>query len=349
MPEGLASNRPEGLAGAWAHPVPGPREPEADGVINRMLFEGEAGGIGEFRCPPGCRAWERENRIGDKATIAFARDPVAIAQGGALAVVATPNEAMLYNANQPYRRRLIDANGDRCEFFVFRPRLLAEIVSAHDPRAGEDLDTPLKWPSARASASVYMAQRVLYHHVRAGYPANPGGGIDRLLVDECMINIADALIGSAVRARQTRARRPATDRDHRVWIEGAKDFLARSFRRAITLNEVGDAVGLSVFHLCRLFKAHAGTSVHGYLRSLRARAALEVLGDRDVPIGRIASDLGFCNQSHFTRAFGHEFGATPSQVRRALRVGLAERELLDPRDDLAGSQPDDVAPEPGDN
>lgn len=84
-----------------------------------------------------------------------------------------------------------------------------------------------------------------------------------------------------------------------------------------------------MFHLCRLFKAHARTTVHAYLRSLRARASLEMIGEESVAIRDIASGLGFCNQSHFTRAFGHEFGARPTQVRRALREGIAERALLD--------------------
>jgi len=181
---------------------------ESDGVVNRMIYQGPAGGIGEFRCPAGSRAWEQENRIGDMATIAFARRAVGIAQSREDAVVATANEAMLYNAHQAYRRRLIDAGGDRCEFFVFRPQLMAEIVGAHDARAGEDVERPLRWSSARASAGVYTGQRVLYHHVKAAQGLVDGGrlgsvaeGVDGLLIDECMINIADALIGDAVRVR----------------------------------------------------------------------------------------------------------------------------------------------------
>lgn len=304
--------------------VDGGARPEGpDGPVRRRLYEGEAGAIGEFRCPARCRAWEIENRIGEMPTIAFARDPVAILRGGAPAVVATANEAMLYNAHEAYRRRLLDPNGDRCEFLLIRPRLLAEIVAAHDPRAVEEPERPLRWSSAPVSPRVYMAQRVLYHHVGAG------DGIDRLAVDEGMITIADALVGAAAGTPGGRARRAGTERDHRVWVEGAKQYVARNFRRQFTLEEVAAAVGVSVFHLCRLFKGIAGTTVHDYVRSLRARAALEPLAERGSSIGRIAADMGFCNQSHFTRAFRHEFGATPSQVRRALRGGIAERELLD--------------------
>jgi AraC-like DNA-binding protein len=323
---------------------------------------GSVGGIGEYRCPPRSKAWEVENRIGDMATIAFARDPVGIAQAGCEPVVATPNEATMYNPFQAYRRRSIDGRGDRCEFFLIRTELLAEIVAAHAPGTLASGRGPLAWASAPASAEVYVSQRVLYHHVRqpgvvhpardaasadregteAGASGDPGG-VDGLLVDECMVNIVDALVGAASRRRPGRARRATTGRDHRVWIEGAKDYLARHYRRALTLEEVGAAVGLSVFHLCRLFKAYAGRTVHDYVRSLRVRASLELLGEsagrgsmkgpgdrgeEALAIGQIAAELGFCNPSHFTRAFKAEFGATPSEMRRALRDGAADRGLL---------------------
>jgi AraC-like DNA-binding protein len=292
------------------------------------------------------------------ATIAFARDPVGIAQAGCEPVVATPNEATMYNPFQTYRRRSIDGRGDRCEFFVIRGEILREIVAAHEPRATERAHGPLAWASAPASAEVYVSQRVLYHHVKhpsdeglvhggrgdaqaagAGVPGGRGD-VDNLLVDECMVNIVDALVGAAARRTPGRARRATTGRDHRVWIEGAKDYLARHYRRPLTLDEVASAVGLSVFHLCRLFKAYAGTTVHDYVRSLRVRASLELLGEvpggpgraeEALAIGQIAAELGFCNPSHFTRAFRGEFGATPSEVRRSLREGLADRALLSER------------------
>lgn len=296
-----------------------------DGTVNRVLYQGEVGGIGEFRCPAGSRWWEQENRIGDRATIAFARDPVGISRPGGPAMVATANEAMLYNAGQAYRRKRMSEKGDRCEFLVFKPKLIAEIVSAHDPRAGEDEQCPLKWGSAWVTPGIYMSQRGLYHHVRAA--EKEGLCVDRMLVDECLVTIADTLVGAAARGQVTPARRESTSRDHRVWVEGAKDYLARHFRESLSLSDVGEAVGLSVFHLCRLFKAHCGVSVHSYLRSMRARASLELLAEGSMAVGTIAADLGFCNQSHFTRAFRHEFGARPTQVRRALRGGMADREL----------------------
>lgn len=315
-----ATSRPAPAPPAWRG---NPGEPQT-----RHLYESDVGILGEFRCPAGCKAWEVENTIGPMATLAFARDPVAIHQADHDSVIATPNEAMLYNPNQVYRRRVVDPQGDRCEFLGLRAEILAEIVAQHDPRAADDPQRPLKWAWASISSGLYLAQRSLYHHVRAAASDPPTVRLDRLLVDECIISIADSVVALAARAHARPARRAATARDHRVWIEGAKDYLARNFRRSLSLQEVADAVGVSLFHLCRLFKAHAGTTVHDYVRSLRVRAALEGLADPALPIGHVADELGFCNQSHFTRAFRSEYALTPTQVRRALREGIAEQPLL---------------------
>lgn len=312
---------PPRTAPAWRG---NPGEPQS-----RTLFQSEVGVLGEFRCPPACKAWEVENTIGSMATIAFARDPVAIHQADHDPVVATPNEAMIYNPNQPYRRRLLDPHGDRCEFVSIDPRILSEIVADHDPRAVDRPDRPFNRSWASIGAGLYLAQRALYHHVLAASdPAHAPVRLDQLLVDESLISIVDAVVACAVRGPGEKARRAATARDHRVWVEGAKDYLARHYRRSLTLQDVADAVGVSMFHLCRLFKAHAGTTVHDYVRSLRVRAALEGLADPDMPVGSVADGLGFCNQSHFTRAFRAEYALTPTHVRRALCEGVAEPLVL---------------------
>ncbi|MEZ6233955.1 MAG: AraC family transcriptional regulator [Phycisphaerales bacterium] len=324
---------------------------EGGDTVRRRVYCGSVGAIGAFRCPPTCRLWEEENRTGDMPTFAFARDPVTIAQADFEPVVATSNEAMLYNAHQPYRRRRLADQGDNCEFIVIRPEILREIVAAHDPAAAQ-LDRPIRWPSAPAAPGVFMAQRVLYRYAAAhasdcaeapaadahrDVPAHPepralhhpAPGIDHLLVDEALINIVDSLIRAAVERATPVHARPATARDHRAWIEGAKAYLARNLDKPLTLDDVAAAVGVSMFHLCRLFKQHTGDTIHAYVRSLRVRASLDRLAEPGLSIGDFAERLGFCNQSHYTRAFRAEFGLTPTQARRALLSGAAPRDLLD--------------------
>ncbi|MCB9841199.1 MAG: helix-turn-helix transcriptional regulator [Phycisphaeraceae bacterium] len=340
-------NQPTPRARAARAETAGPLRPsifERGDAVRRRVYAGSVGAIGAFRCPPTSSLWNEENRTGDMPTFAFARDPVTIAQADFEPVVATSNEAMLYNAHQPYRRRRLADEGDRCEFIVIRPDILREIVAAHDPAAAQH-DRPIRWPSAPAAPGVFMAQRALYRYVAAhatdladppaveaqrdDRPRQPAPDVDHLLVDEALINIVDILIHAAAeRAAPTHAR-PATARDHRAWIEGAKAYLARNLDKPLTLDDVAAAVGVSMFHLCRLFKQHTGDTIHAYVRSLRVRASLDRLAEPGLSIGDFAERLGFCNQSHYTRAFRAEFGLTPTHARRALLNGAAPRELLD--------------------
>jgi AraC family transcriptional regulator len=77
-------------------------------------------------------------------------------------------------------------------------------------------------------------------------------------------------------------------------------------------------VRVSVFHLCRTFRAVTGQTIHAYRTQLRLRAALERV-EYASDLSAVALDLGFSSHSHFTAAFRRAFGVTPSGVRRALR------------------------------
>lgn len=80
-------------------------------------------------------------------------------------------------------------------------------------------------------------------------------------------------------------------------------------------------VGMSPFHLARVFRTETGLSVHQYLLRLRMASALERLRHAPTGISRLALDLGFSSHSHFTSVFRRQFGTDPSSVRAdALRA-----------------------------
>ena len=56
-----------------------------------------------------------------------------------------------------------------------------------------------------------------------------------------------------------------------------------------------------------------------YIRRLRVRMSCHALVYSDQPLTRIASDYGFADQSHFTREFHAQMGATPRQYREQYR------------------------------
>lgn len=59
-----------------------------------------------------------------------------------------------------------------------------------------------------------------------------------------------------------------------------------------------------------------GLSLTRFVHRRRIRASLERLIDESLALSRIALDLGFSSQRHFTRLFSGLTGLTPVQYRR---------------------------------
>ena len=66
------------------------------------------------------------------------------------------------------------------------------------------------------------------------------------------------------------------------------------------------------------FRRWTGGSATGYISCLRIRRARILLGQRDLPIGEIALQLGYFDACHFSRAFRARTGLSPRQYRARL-------------------------------
>jgi len=96
----------------------------------------------------------------------------------------------------------------------------------------------------------------------------------------------------------------------------AMEFVLAHFGDRITVADIARRAHLSVSHLQREFQRIFGMTPSDYLlrvRLLMARRRLEQTTD---PIGKLALDCGFYDQSHFTRAFRSATGLRPLDYRR---------------------------------
>jgi AraC family transcriptional activator of pobA len=76
-------------------------------------------------------------------------------------------------------------------------------------------------------------------------------------------------------------------------------------------------LGVTPTHLTRCCNLACGRSASALLHDRLLFEARRLLTETDLPVGRIAANLGFTSPAYFTRAFQHQTGKTPSAFRRA--------------------------------
>lgn len=99
------------------------------------------------------------------------------------------------------------------------------------------------------------------------------------------------------------------------WLTSARDLVHDRFQAPLDLREIADAVGVEPARLARAFRRRFGKGLGAYQRDLRLEWAAEELVRGETPIGRIALQAGFYDQSHFTRHFRRRMGQSPGRYR----------------------------------
>ena len=110
--------------------------------------------------------------------------------------------------------------------------------------------------------------------------------------------------------------------------EGSKrrDTLEAEIRKYIgmryadaSLSALARELGYSEVYTGEMVKKALGTGFSAAVRQKRLEVALTLLGETDMPIADIISDVGYENESFFRKAFKQEYGKTPSEYRRLVK------------------------------
>lgn len=100
--------------------------------------------------------------------------------------------------------------------------------------------------------------------------------------------------------------------DHRQ-VKIIDRYIEDNIGDSIAVEDLADLLGCSKFYFLREFKKLMGVTPYQYLMNQRLEQARIALSSNSVNIALTAHDLGFNDQSHFTRAFKNHFGMTPGQ------------------------------------
>jgi AraC-like DNA-binding protein len=278
--------------------------------LDRVIYKGPAAQVGSFSCAVNDPRF-RDSGPTENHIVVFPRSGVWIRHAGSRAFVADPHVVTIYNRGQEYTRSSLSAEGDRSDWFAVAPDVALEIAREFNERCGDSPERPFSREFAGCPSALYLRQRRLYLRLRRG-------DVDALEAEESIISLVAEVIANAHGDRRCGATPNVTREAQRDLVERTRASIVAQIARHDSVSSLATRLGTSPFHLCRVFRAGTGMTLHEYRLELRLRMLLERLAEPRAHVGRIAIDLGFSSHSHLTATVRHRGGMTPSALRRAL-------------------------------
>lgn len=96
------------------------------------------------------------------------------------------------------------------------------------------------------------------------------------------------------------------------------NFVQNNFKRTITLEEIAEAVNMTIPAYCRYFKKQSGKTFTQFVNEFRVVHACKLLSQEHSSITDIAYESGFNNFSHFNKLFKEKTGYKPSEYRNSI-------------------------------
>lgn len=102
-------------------------------------------------------------------------------------------------------------------------------------------------------------------------------------------------------------------------LKKVREHIEAHFARKIDQSQLAGIAGLSTSYFSRAFKQTLGMPPHRYVLMRRLGAAAELIRKTSKPLAEVAIEVGFSDQSHFTRTFTRLTGETPGALSRRYR------------------------------
>ena len=213
--------------------------------------------------------------------------------------VAEANQALFFNADEPYRVSHPVAGGDANLSLNLDEEVLRELA----PKAmlNDGPYVAFKMQRLRIDARAQALIAILRHSLRSGTA-------ETLEAEGLALTLVRRVLGP----RTTHAAEGTPG--HQRLVDRAKLVLTSDPARRWTLAEIAAEVGGSPVHLTRVFQSVEGMPLYRYQRHLRLARALDLLSEYD-DLTALGLDLGFSSHSHFTSAFREVYDTTPSEFR----------------------------------
>lgn len=105
-----------------------------------------------------------------------------------------------------------------------------------------------------------------------------------------------------------------------ILIYKIKNYIYDNHHNKLSLSDLANSLGYSKEYLCKIFKKSTNKTIIEYYNSQRIQEAESLLIYTNKTIGEISEDLGFNDQSYFTKMFIQQKSTTPNKFRRHYHI-----------------------------
>ena len=130
-------------------------------------------------------------------------------------------------------------------------------------------------------------------------------------------HLALALLGRILRITGDAPRRDRAETEPKALGRQVQAFIDRHFSEPLTLQDMGKALHVSPYYLSHVFKETSGYSPTQYLLRRRIGEAQNLLISTDLPMAKIAEQVGFETQNYFNLQFSKHVGMPPGKFRES--------------------------------
>lgn len=106
----------------------------------------------------------------------------------------------------------------------------------------------------------------------------------------------------------------ASNREEPIVDETLK-YIMENYNKNISIGEIADKLGVSVYYLCHLFKKKTAVSIIKYRDQYRLASAKRMLIETDDSIADISDRCGYSDSAYFIKCFRKKENITPAKYR----------------------------------
>lgn len=100
----------------------------------------------------------------------------------------------------------------------------------------------------------------------------------------------------------------------------AQDYIAEHYSDPnLSSQTIGDYMNLTAKYVMKKFQDSAGISINDYIYEIRMQQAAILLTESNLPINKVAEQVGILNENYFYRLFKKKYGCTPRKYSQQNR------------------------------